>query len=151
VAAIMRALATDRVPLTRLEVVRRAAERSDSATAAAEAIRLELVTELPGSDAERLLELPEGLSKGIDAVFDLDAGTLQAAASPPAACRIGEELARWVGAAGPGSLALVARDERERRIVQLLTRRYGLDTPVLSRQEVAAAGRSAGAGKELHA
>jgi len=151
VAAIMRALATDRVPLTRLDVVRRAADRSDSAVAAAEAIRFELVAQLPGSNAERLLQLPEGLSERIDEVFDLDAGTLQAAASPPAACRIEQELATWITAAGTGSLALVARDEPERRIVQLLARRRGLDTPVLSREEVAVAGRSAEAGKELHA
>ena len=73
VAAIMRALAADRVPLTKLDVVRRAAERSASAMAAAEALRLELLTELPGSDAEQLLELPEGLARRIDDVFDLDA------------------------------------------------------------------------------
>ena len=152
VAAIMRALANDRVPLTRLDVIRRAAERSGTAMAAATAIRRELAAELPGSDAERLLELPEELAKRIHEVFDLDAGTLQAAASPPAVLELAQQLAAWhASASGPGSCAVVASREPERRIVQLLLRNRAIETPVLNREEVAATGRSATASERLHA
>ena len=148
VAAMLRALAADGVPLTEPGAIVAAAERHDDVRSAIESVRRRARADLPGATAAHMLELDDDIAERINRAFDLDAGTLQAAASPADAVQIERELADRIAASG--AAAVVVDGERLRRVVQRLLRRRAPAVPVLSRAEIATA-PAAQSEEELHA
>jgi flagellar biosynthesis component FlhA len=133
-AAITRALARDRVPLTAVALMVEHANAEGTAQDAIERVRLAMWDRLPGNDpGHRRVPLPESLATEVDAVFDLERGRLAATASPLEAEAVEQKLAEWVAKTEPATLAVVVDRENQRRVIQRLVRRYHPDVPVLVR------------------
>jgi flagellar biosynthesis component FlhA len=153
-AAIVRALARDRVPLSSIDVMVEVATDAAGPVEAVARVRRELWQQLPGNEpGRRRIALSADVLRRLDDVFKRAATQIALTVSPLEVDALERVIAEWVAANGPPErLAVLVPDERARRLVQRLVRRHHPDVPVLVENTTREA-MEAGTGdrEELHA